>query len=62
MIKKTIKYLAYSVVFISALCIYSWMIYHSSTGGTKLDFIKTPLLKFAGFPQQVQEVLTSSEV
>ncbi|MEZ5003891.1 MAG: arylsulfotransferase family protein [Chitinophagales bacterium] len=59
---KIAKYIAYSVTLISILCMYSWMVYHVSTGGTKLNPIKQPLLKFAAFPQHVQKILSSPEV
>ena len=44
------------------LCIYSWSIFHVSTGGELLNFIKKPLIKFASFPQKVEEILNSPEV
>ncbi len=56
------KYGAYLVVFLAVLCIYSWMVYHASTGGDKLGRLKKPLLKFASFPRSVTNVVNSPEV
>ena len=62
MIKNIIKYLSYTVTLLAILCVYSWMVYHVSTGGDKLEFLRKPLIKFASFPQRVHDVLSSPEV
>lgn len=59
---KVLKYIAYIIVFATVLCFYSWMIFHVSTGGQALNGIKKPLIKFASFPQKVEEIFNSPEV
>ncbi len=59
---KIVKCISLLVVFLTILCAYSWSIYHTSTGGNKLGALGKSLIKFASFPQFVEEVLSSPEV
>ncbi|MEZ5008309.1 MAG: arylsulfotransferase family protein [Chitinophagales bacterium] len=55
------KYFSYLVIFLTVLCIYSWMVNQAAIRGNNFKAFHKQLIQFATFPQKIEDVFRDFE-
>ncbi|MBN1187061.1 MAG: hypothetical protein JXB49_32585 [Bacteroidales bacterium] len=60
--KKILKIISVSILFLAFLCLFAYVVRHVTLGGKRLGVFTGPLKAFSSFPSTAKSVLTSDEI